>query len=193
MRILDSFPDPQFNPPQTGIDKIVLGGGCFWCTEGVFQTQHGVMSVLPGYAGGDPTRANYQDVCKQDTGHIEVIEITYDPQIISLGSLLKSFFWLAHDPTQTNGQGADIGPQYLSAIFYANAFQHDVAAAYIKQLNDAKIFENPIATQLRPLDIFFIAEKHHHNYAATHQHEPYIRGVALPKIARALAVNKTSS
>lgn len=189
MKILDTFPDAPINPPQTGVQTLVLGGGCFWCTEAVFQTQKGVISVLPGYAGGDPDRANYKDVCQKDTGHIEVIQITYDADEISLGALLKTFFWLAHDPTQTDGQGHDIGPQYLSVIFYANETQHEVARAYIELLNDQNVYGAPIATQLRPLDTFFVAEDYHHNYAVNHADEPYIRGTALPKMFRALLIN----
>lgn len=189
MRILDTFPSAPLDPPETGLQTLVLGGGCFWCTEAVFQTKKGVMTVLPGYAGGDPTRANYQDVCKKDTGHIEVIQIVYDAEQVSLGELLKTFFWLAHDPTQDNGQGNDIGPQYLSAIFYTNQTQYDVAAAYINLLNTEDTFGAPIATKLIPLETFFVAEEYHHNYAVNHADEPYIRGVALPKMFRALSIN----
>lgn len=188
MRILDTFPPCPIDTPQSGVQKIVLGGGCFWCTEGVFRTANGVQDVRPGYAGGDPARANYKDVCKKDTGHYEVIEITYDADVISLGQILRNFFWLAHDPTQTDGQGADIGPQYRSVIFYANETQQQTARAYIDLLNEQNIFAKPIATALLPLEQFFVAENYHHNYAATHQDEAYIRAVALPKIERARSV-----
>lgn len=188
MRLLDSFPPAPLDPPQSGIQKIVLGGGCFWCTEGVFRTQHGVQDVRPGYAGGDPTRANYKDVCKKDTGHYEVIEITYDADVISLGKILQTFFWLAHDPTQTDGQGHDIGPQYKSVIFYADETQQNVARSYMDFINNEHVFDKPLATALLPLDVFYVAEDYHHNYAASHQDESYIRNVALPKIQHALDV-----
>lgn len=186
MRILDTFPDPAFDAPGTGI--IVLGGGCFWCTEGVFRHMPGVLDVVSGYTGGDAKTANYRDVCEGDTGHIEVIAVTYDPAKTSLGQILKTFFWLAHDPTQTDGQGNDIGTQYQSAIFYADETQHDVAARYIAQINDAHIFDNPIATTLRPLETFYKAEDYHQNYAALNPGQGYIMGVAQPKIDKAKKV-----
>lgn len=189
MRILDSFPDPKFDPKVDESPALaVLAGGCFWCTEGVFRQIPGVLNVTPGYAGGDPKRATYEEVCKKDTGHAEVILITYDPAQISYGQLLKNFFWLAHDPTQTDGQGADIGPQYRSAIFYGDDHQHSVAEQYIRQLDEAHVFAAPIATRLEQLTEFFEAEKYHHDYAAQHPGQPYIRGVAQPKIDHARGV-----
>lgn len=181
-RILDTFPDPLFDPAQTGLQTITLAGGCFWCTEGVFREVPGVTAVLSGYAGGDPKRANYREVCEGDTGHAEVIAVTYDAAKVSLGQILKIFFWLAHDPTQVDGQGNDIGNQYRSAIFYADDTQHAVATRYIRQIDESKIFDKPVATRLEPLTEFFRAEDYHQNYARLNPSQGYIRAVAQPKI-----------
>lgn len=189
MRILDQFPDPLYDPVLTqGPATAVLGGGCFWCTEGVYQQIPGILGIKPGYAGGDPARATYEEVCKKDTGHVEVIEITFDPAQISYGQILKNFFWLAHDPTQTDGQGADIGPQYQSTIFYADDHQHIIAKSYIEQLDREGVLGAPIATKLMPLEKFHEAEAYHHNYAAQNPGQPYIAAVANPKINRARGI-----
>jgi peptide-methionine (S)-S-oxide reductase len=190
MRILDNFPDPVFDPPATGPQMIVLGGGCFWCTEGVFRQMPGVLNVESGYAGGDARTANYTAVCEGDTGHAEVIAITYDASHVSLGQILKTFFWLAHDPTQVNGQGNDIGTQYRSVIFYADDMQHAAASRYISQIDAAKIFDKPIATRLEKLEQFFPAETYHQNYASLNPHQGYIMGVAQPKIDKAKQIFK---
>jgi len=182
-RILDIFPDPTYNP-QSNTARIVLGGGCFWCTEGVFRQVPGVTNVVSGYTGGTAATANYKDVCEGDTGHVEVIAVEFDPAKTSLGQILKAFFWLAHDPTQVNGQGHDIGTQYRSAIFYADDAQRDVAARYIAQINDAHVFDKPIATKVEKLDVFYPAETYHQNYAALNSTQGYIAGVAQPKIDR---------
>lgn len=183
-RILDTFPDPDVDPPVEGTEPqaIVLGGGCFWCTEGVFRQMPGVLSVISGYAGGDAASANYNAVSEGKTGHAEVIEVTYDPSKTSLGQILKTFFWLAHDPTQTNRQGNDVGPQYRSVIFCANDAQYALATDYIMQIDAAHVFNNPIATRLEPLKAFYKAEDYHQNYAALNPGEGYIAGVAQPKI-----------
>jgi len=194
MKILDSFPDPQFDPR---VDEkpahAVLAGGCFWCTEGVFRQIPGVLDVKPGYAGGSASRANYEAVSVGTTGHAEVILITYDPDIVTYGQLLKNFFWLAHDPTQTDGQGNDIGPQYRSAIFYQDDHQHSVAEQYIRQLDAAHVFDAPIATRLEELKEFFEAEQYHHDYAAQNPGQGYIRAVAQPKIDKAQSVYSKKS
>lgn len=192
-RILDTFPDPVFDPPQTGQQTVTLAGGCFWCTEGVFRQLPGVSSVISGYAGGDPTRANYRDVCEGDTDHAEVIVITYDAGQVSLGQILKVFFWLAHDPTQMNGQGADIGTQYRSSIFYQNDEQNALATRYIQQIDAAKVFDKPVVTRLEPLTEFFKAEEYHQNYAALNPSQGYIQAVAQPKIDKTRAKIGTKS
>src|SRR5690242_14283953 len=150
----DKFPDPAIDipPDPTGTpDSVVLGGGCFWCTEGVFVKLDGVISVVSGYAGGTPDTANYQAVCSGTTDHVEVIRVRFDSSRISFGQILKVFFAVAHDPTHLNRQGNDIGRQYRSVVFYANEEQRRVAAAYIEQLNNAKAYPTPIVTAVEPL------------------------------------------
>ena len=158
----------------------VLAGGCFWCTEAAFEQLAGVVDVESGYAGGAVETANYRRVCDGDTGHAEVIRITYDPQRISYDRLLDVFFD-AHDPTQLNRQGNDAGEQYRSAIFFANADEKRIAEAKIKQLTQAQAFSRPIVTTLEPLESFYPAEQHHQDYARQHPDEPYIKHHALPK------------
>ena len=162
--------------------KVVLAGGCFWCTEAVFEQLDGVDSVISGYAGGTQDSANYQAVSAGRTDHAEAIEVHYNPQKISFGQLLQVFFSAAHDPTQVDRQGNDIGRQYRSAIFYADEQQKAVAESYIQQLNDAKIFDKPIATTLEPLDQFFPAEQYHQDYVVHNPGNPYVAAVAVPKV-----------
>lgn len=165
-------------------DSLVLAGGCFWCTEAVYRQLDGVRSVRPGYAGGSADTANYKRVCVGDTGHAEVIEITFDPARVGVPDLLKVFFSIAHDPTQVNRQGGDVGTQYRSAIFHANAAQRSLAERYIRQIDAAGLFDAPIATTLEPLVQFFVAEDYHHDYAALNPGQPYIREVATPKVEK---------
>jgi peptide-methionine (S)-S-oxide reductase len=180
-----TFPDPALDVPA-GEDRgeAVLAGGCFWCTEDVFARVRGVGEVLPGYAGGGADTANYEAVCRGDTGHAEVIRISYDPARISYGQLLKIFFAVAHDPTQRDRQGNDVGSQYRSAIFPLDTRQAEVARAYIDQLQASGIFQRPIATTLEPLDTFFVAEAYHHRYAERNPGQPYIRAVSAPKVSK---------
>src|SRR5688572_29150090 len=142
----------------------ILAGGCFWCTEAAFEQLEGVLDVTSGYIGGSRETANYKAVCGGDTGHAEAIRITYDPTKISLDQLLDVFFD-AHDPTQLNRQGNDIGTQYRSAIFFANDAEKQAAEAKIRALNEAKHFPRPIVTTLEPLREFFPAEDYHQDYA----------------------------
>ena len=181
----DQVPDPCVDVP-TAEDRgeAVLAGGCFWCTEAVFRRLEGVRDVQPGYAGGRADAANYKAVCSGSTGHAEVIRIEYDPARISYGQLLKVFFAVAHDPTHVNRQGNDIGRQYRSAIFYADEDQRRVSEAYIKQLNDAKVFSSPIVTTLEPLEQFFEAEDYHQNFVARNPAQPYVAAVAVPKVKK---------
>jgi peptide-methionine (S)-S-oxide reductase len=164
--------------------SIVLAGGCFWCTEAVFLPLDGVLGVRSGYAGGTAATANYQAVCSGSTDHAEVIEVRYDPARISLGRILQVFFAVAHDPTQLNRQGHDMGRQYRSAIFYRTSEQRRVAEAYIAQLNAARVFDSPIVTTLEPLEAFHEAEGYHQNYAARNPGQPYIVFSTVPKIAK---------
>lgn len=179
------FPDPSEELPSEGDSAaLVLGGGCFWCTEAVYRLLDGVTSVRPGYAGGAAETADYRSVCSGTTGHAEVIEVIYDPRRISYGQILKVFFSVAHDPTQIDRQGPDSGTQYRSAIFYANDEERRTAEAYIRQLDKAGIYDAPIATRLEPLEKFYPAEEYHHDYAERNPHQPYIRMVSDPKVKK---------
>jgi peptide-methionine (S)-S-oxide reductase len=180
-----SFPDPE-PVPDTGDagSTLVLAGGCFWCTEAVYTQLDGVLTVRPGYAGGSAATANYDDVCSGRTGHAEAIEIVFDPARVSVGQILKIFFSIAHDPTQLNRQGADVGTQYRSAIFYANDAQRQLAEHYIAEINSAQVFEAPVATSLEPLEVFYPAEQYHHGFAARNPQQPYVRAVAAPKVEK---------
>jgi peptide-methionine (S)-S-oxide reductase len=180
----NEFPEPE---PETGTDAgstIVLAGGCFWCTEAVYRQLDGVLAVRPGYAGGTAATANYQDVCTGATGHAEAIEVVFDPGRAPLGAILRIFFSIAHDPTQLNRQGADVGTQYRSAIFYANEAQRRIAERYIARIDAARVFDAPLVTRLEPLEQFFVAEQYHHDYAARNPAQPYIRAVATPKVEK---------
>ncbi len=181
-----SFPDPVMDPEVEAAvgTRLVLAGGCFWCTEAVYRQIDGVTGVRPGYAGGTADSANYRDVCSGDTNHAEAIEIVFDPARVGVGRILKVFFSIAHDPTQRDRQGADVGRQYRSAIFYANEAQRRIAEAYIRQIDAASLFDAPVATTLEPLDRFYEAEPYHHDYAARNPDQPYIRAVSTPKVEK---------
>jgi peptide-methionine (S)-S-oxide reductase len=159
----------------------VLAGGCFWCTEAVFKQLEGVFSIEPGYAGGRAERANYQAVCTGVSGHAEAIRIAYRPESITFGRLLQVFFAVAHDATQVNRQGNDIGSQYRSAIFPQDAEQERIAKDYIQELSDSGIFLDAIATTVESGQAFYPAESYHHDYAAKHPEQPYIQAVSEPK------------
>jgi peptide-methionine (S)-S-oxide reductase len=179
------FPDPSTDIPAAAApkhDKAVLAGGCFWGMEAVFESLKGVSRVVSGFAGGAANTAHYETVSEGRTGHAESVEITYDPSQISYGQLLKVYFSVAHDPTQLNRQGPDYGTQYRSAIFYTNDEQKRVAEAYIKQLEDAKVFKHKIVTQVVPLNGFYAAEDYHQGYLWTHKSQPYIVYNDLPKL-----------
>ena len=181
------FPDPVADAPlaSESVEKTaVFAGGCFWCVEAVFRELRGVSSVRNGYAGDSAATANYRAVCSGRTNHAEAIEIRYDAAKTTFGQLLKIHFSVAHDPTQLNRQGNDLGRQYRSAIFYADDEQKKIAEAYIKQLNDARVFSEPIATTLEPLEAFYEAEEYHQDYAARNPDQPYIVYVAQPKVEK---------
>jgi peptide-methionine (S)-S-oxide reductase len=152
--------------------------------EAVFRELKGVLSAASGYAGGTAESANYRDVCGGATDHAEVIRVTFDPAQISFGGILKVFFSVAHDPTQLNRQGNDLGRQYRSAIFYASEEQRQVAAAYIAQLDQAGAFRAPVVTSLEPLTEFYPAEAYHQDYAARNPYQPYIAAVSMPKVRK---------
>ena len=180
------LPDPKLDTSAAaakGVQTAVFAGGCFWGVDAVFKHVKGVTQVLSGYAGGSADTAKYERVSSGGTGHAESVRITYDPARVSYGQLLKVFFSVAHDPTELNRQGPDVGAQYRSAIFFANDEQKRVAEAYIAQLQAARAFPRPIVTQLTPLKAFYEAEAYHQNYLELHPDQPYIVFNDLPKIA----------
>jgi peptide-methionine (S)-S-oxide reductase len=181
------FPNPIVDNKDASAGKqtAVLSGGCFWCVEVVYQQIAGVEKVVSGYSGGDASTAHYDMVSTGTTGHAESVQVTYDPRKVSYGQILKVFFHVAHDPTQLNRQGPDRGPQYRSAIFYSNPEQQKIAEAYIKQLDDAKVFRGPIVTQVVPLKTFYPAEEHHQNFCRRNPTNPYVQNVAMPKVDKA--------
>jgi peptide-methionine (S)-S-oxide reductase len=179
------IPDPAVDAPlasSKGEQTAVLAGGCFWGVEAVFEHVKGVTDVKSGYSGGSPAKAQYEEVGTGETGHAESVQITYDPSQVSYGQLLKVFFSVAHDPTELNRQGPDTGTQYRSAIFFANDEQKRIAEAYIKQLDKASVFGQPIVTQVTALKSFSEAEAYHQNYLANHPDEMYIVINDMPKV-----------
>ena len=164
-------------------EVAILGGGCFWGVQGVYQHVAGVTGAVSGYAGGDRKTAHYERVGRGDTGHAESVQITFDPRQVSYGTLLQIFFSVAHDPTELNQQGPDVGPQYRSAIFPIGAEQARIAEAYIAQLNAGHAFRRPIATTIEADRAFYPAEDYHQDYLTLHPQQPYIAINDLPKIA----------
>jgi peptide-methionine (S)-S-oxide reductase len=169
--------------PISAREKAVFAGGCFWGTQSVFESVKGVVGTTAGYAGGSAATATYDQVTTETTGHAESVEVVYDASKITYGTLLRVFFSVAHDPTQLNRQGPDVGPSYRSAIFYTNDEQRRIAAAYISQLDAAKVFPKRIVTELTPLKAFYRAEDYHQDYALHHPDQPYIQICDRPKIA----------
>ena len=160
-----------------------FASGCFWCTEAVFQRLKGVKSVVSGYSGGKIDRPDYRKVSAGTTGHAEVIQIIFNEEVISYAELLEVFFQ-SHDPTTLNKQGNDVGTQYRSAIFYHNAQQETLAEAYKKQLEKAKVFQQPIVTEITAFTVFYPAEKYHQNYYESNSSQPYCKFVILPKLKK---------
>ncbi|MEY3678782.1 MAG: peptide-methionine (S)-S-oxide reductase [Bacteroidota bacterium] len=165
------------------MEKLVLGGGCFWCTEAVFQRLKGVDKVVSGYMGGIFPNPSYREICTGKTGHAEVIQIQFDPELIRLEELLLVFF-KTHDPTTLNRQGNDVGTQYRSVIFYRNETQHETAAKLIQQLEDEHIFDAPIVTELSPESAFYPAEDYHQDYFNQNSYQPYCSFVIQPKLEK---------
>jgi peptide-methionine (S)-S-oxide reductase len=179
------LPAPAVDIPASsakGPQTAVFAGGCFWGVEAVFRHVKGVTRAVSGYAGGMIQRPSYEQVGTGRTGHAESVEVTYDPAQISYGQLLVIFFSVAHDPTQLNRQGPDVGTQYRSAIFYVSDEQKKVAEAYVAQLAQAKAFGKPIVTEVAPLPAFWPAEDYHQNYVALHPWQPYVAYNDLPKL-----------
>ncbi len=164
-------------------ETAYFAGGCFWCTEAVFKNLKGVLSVAPGYSGGEIENPTYEQVSGGKSGHAETIKIEYNPYVISYEALLKIFFD-THDPTAVNRQGDDIGPQYRSAIFYVSGDQKEIAENFIKALEENKIYSQPIATEIKPLEKFYEAEEYHKNYYEKHRDAPYCQIVISPKLAK---------
>jgi peptide-methionine (S)-S-oxide reductase len=172
------------NQKQSGpLQTAVLSGGCFWGVQGVFEHVKGVKKVVSGYAGGERSTARYEDVGMGTTGHAESVQITFDPEQVSYGELLRIFFSVAHDPTQVNGQGPDVGSQYRSVIAYSDDTQKNIANAYMDQLAKAHVFARPIATKVDHLKGFYPAEGYHQDFLALNPTNPYIAYNDLPKIA----------
>ena len=166
-----------------GLQQATLGGGCFWCLEAVYVELRGVTKVVSGYTGGSVPNPSYQRVCSGNTGHAEVVQITFDPAVVTYRELLEIFFTI-HDPTTLNRQGADVGTQYRSAIFYHDEEQKQVAEEVIKEITAAKLWPKPIVTQVVPLDIFYAAENYHQDYFANNPMQPYCQVVVAPKVAK---------
>lgn len=164
-------------------ETITLGGGCFWCLEAVFDEMRGVTDVLSGYSGGHVANPTYRQVCAETTGHAEVVQVRFNPAEISLKELLSVFFTI-HDPTTLNRQGADIGTQYRSAIFYHTEMQRETAVQLIAELEAAKIWDNPIVTEVTPFENFFVAEDYHQDYYVNNPGQGYCRVVVAPKVAK---------
>jgi len=164
-------------------DVATLGGGCFWCIDAIFRDLRGVEKVESGYAGGMRVNPTYRDVSSGMTGHAEVVQVTFDPSVLSFRDLLGVFFTV-HDPTTLNRQGADVGTQYRSVILYHSQEQHDVAESVIDELNRNHVWDDPIVTEVAQFTTFYPAEKYHQNYYAQNQGQPYCQIVIAPKVAK---------
>ena len=165
------------------MEKVTLGGGCFWCLEAVFLGMKGTNTVTSGYAGGHVANPSYEEVCAKRTGHAEVVQVSYDPAIVSFPDLLRVFFAI-HDPTTKDRQGADVGPQYRSIILTHDATQDTVAREVIAELTAARLWGNPIVTEILPLTQFWPAEPEHHNYFARNPWSGYCQAVVAPKVVK---------
>jgi len=182
----DKQPQSQTKPAaqkKDPLEVVTLGSGCFWCTEAFFRELKGVKSAVSGYSGGEVLNPTYKAVCSGTTGHAEVIQVTFDPQQISLTDLLKAF-WETHDPTTLNRQGADVGTQYRSAIFYHNEQQKEQATAYKKQLDASGQFKDPIVTEITAFEKFYPAEDYHQDYFKLNPNQQYCQYVIRPKLEK---------
>lgn len=177
---------PAGLPPRASAGTAVFAGGCFWGVQSIFQHTRGVVSAVSGYAGGPAMNANYRDVSTGSTGHAEAVEVSFDPSVVSYAQLLQIFFSVAHDPTQRNAQYPDDGPQYRSVVFYADAYQQQLAQRYIAQIEASRVFAKPVATELMPLadSGFHPAEPLHQNFAALYPGNAYVAQFDAPRLAR---------
>ncbi|MDA3953690.1 MAG: peptide-methionine (S)-S-oxide reductase MsrA [Bacteroidales bacterium] len=166
---------------QTNMELATFGSGCFWCTEAIFEQLLGVESAKSGFSGGKTENPTYEEVCIGETGHAEVIQVSFDPKIITYNDLLE-VFWQTHDPTSLNKQGGDVGTQYRSAIFYHNKVQKEIAESYKNKLEQAKIYDNPIVTEITQFDTFHKAENYHQDYYNNNKSQSYCSMVITPKI-----------
>ncbi|MBN2484714.1 MAG: peptide-methionine (S)-S-oxide reductase MsrA [Bacteroidales bacterium] len=173
----------RMNAQTDKIKETILGSGCFWCTEAIFQMVKGIVEITPGYSGGHIKNPSYREVCDGNTGHAEVIKLVYNETIISFSEILEIFF-KTHDPTQLNGQGADIGEQYRSVIFYLDSLQEQTAKTIIAELDNKKIWDKKIVTAVEPYKNFYKAEDYHHNYYSNNPNQGYCRFVITPKIEK---------
>jgi peptide-methionine (S)-S-oxide reductase len=162
---------------------VTLGGGCFWCLEAVYAELQGVVKMASGYAGGTVANPTYQQVCSGNTGHAEVVQVTFDPEVTTFEEILGVFFSI-HDPTTLNRQGADVGTQYRSVIFYENEEQKEAAEQFISKITAEQIFPDPIVTEVAPLGTFYEAEEYHQDYYKNNSEQPYCQVVVAPKVAR---------
>ncbi|MDW8849205.1 peptide-methionine (S)-S-oxide reductase MsrA [Flavobacterium sp. MMLR14_040] len=167
----------------SNLETITVGGGCYWCVEAVYENLNGVKSVVSGFSGGKVANPTYEEVCTGTTGHAEVVQITYDKNVTDLNEIFKVFFTV-HDPTTLNRQGADVGTQYRSVIFYKNEEQKNAAQSIIAELNKAKVYDSPIVTKVEPFTKFYKAEDYHQNYYANNKNQPYCKMVIQPKIEK---------
>ena len=185
MADLDAFPDPPVDiPAGDAPQEAVLAAGCFWCVEAVFRRLDGMLDVTSGYAGGTAATADYRSVCGGRTDHAEVVRVRFDPRRITFGEVLEVFFSVAHDPTQLNRQGADVGRQYRSAVFYADEEQRQAAEAYVERLNAGNVLGRPVVTTLERLEAFYPAEDYHQAYAELHPDQPYVACTVPPKLEK---------
>lgn len=168
---------------EKNLETATLAAGCFWCVEAVFDDLQGVTDVVSGYSGGHTENPTYQQVCSETTGHAEVVQIQFDPEVLSYADLLRVFFSV-HDPTTLNRQGNDVGTSYRSAIFYHSDEQRKIAEEIIKEVNEAKIYDNPIVTEVTEFTNFYPAEDYHQEYFANNPNQPYCAAVVAPKVAK---------
>ena len=175
--------DARTNDSRPAREVATLAGGCFWCLEAVFDDLKGVERVESGYSGGTVANPNYRQVCSGTTGHAEVVQLTFDPRVISFREILDVFFTI-HDPTTLNRQGPDVGTQYRSAIFYHTPEQRAVAEQAVKAITEAKIWPGPIVTEITPFSAFYKAEDYHQEYFALNGEQPYCRAIVAPKVAK---------
>jgi methionine-S-sulfoxide reductase len=182
-KLMSKESEPNYSGSSSSYDTITLGGGCFWCVEAVYQMLDGVIKVESGYSGGTIKNPSYKEVCTGSTGHAEVVQITYDKTKTSIDEILKVFFTV-HDPTSLNRQGADVGTQYRSVIFYRNDNQRNIARSIIDDLNNNHVYSKPIVTELEPFKSFYKAEDYHQDYYNQNKEAPYCRMVIQPKLEK---------